>query len=106
MPLSPARAIISGYCFEAFKTACLPNFLLLRESLPKIGRMHKALLNYCQYSSRYQRYLNGENPNTFNPAFSQWFDYGYRVLLSGVGDRAMGASRAAFRRRRIYWKAE
>ncbi len=28
--------------FEAFKTACLPNFLLLRESLPKIGRMHKA----------------------------------------------------------------
>lgn len=33
--------------FEAFKTACLPNFLLLRESLPKIGRMHKALLNYC-----------------------------------------------------------
>ncbi|WP_149806787.1 Gfo/Idh/MocA family protein, partial [Salmonella enterica] len=38
--------------FEAFKTAGLPNFLLLRESLPKIGRMHKALLNYCPYSSR------------------------------------------------------
>ncbi|SUG45687.1 oxidoreductase [Salmonella enterica subsp. arizonae] len=76
--------------FEAFKTANLPNFLLLRESLPKIGRMHKALLNYCQYSSRYQRYLNGENPNTFNPAFSSGFDHGYWVLLSGFSDRAMG----------------
>ncbi|VEA43871.1 oxidoreductase [Salmonella enterica subsp. enterica] len=52
--------------------------------------MHKALLNYCQYSSRYQRYLNGENPNTFNPAFSNGsiMDIGYYCL--GVGDRAMG----------------
>ncbi|EAZ8180665.1 Gfo/Idh/MocA family oxidoreductase [Salmonella enterica] len=72
--------------FEAFKTACLPNFLLLRESLPKIGRMHKALLNYCQYSSRYQRYLNGENPNTFNPAFSNGsiMDIGYYCLASAI----------------------
>ncbi|EDR8668175.1 Gfo/Idh/MocA family oxidoreductase [Salmonella enterica] len=72
--------------FEAFKTACLPNFLLLRESLPKIGRMHKAFLNYCQYSSRYQRYLNGENPNTFNPAFSNGsiMDIGYYCLASAI----------------------
>jgi predicted dehydrogenase len=56
--------------FEAFKTASLPNFLLLQQSLPKIGKVRKAFINYCQYSSRYQRYLDGENPNTFNPAFS------------------------------------
>lgn len=56
--------------FEAFKTASLPNFLLLKETLAKVGKLRKAFINYCQYSSRYQRYLDGENPNTFNPAFS------------------------------------
>ena len=56
--------------FEAFKTAYLPNFHLLRQALPKVGKLRKVFFNYCQYSSRYQRYLDGENPNTFNPAFS------------------------------------
>lgn len=72
--------------FEAFKTASLPNFLLLQQSLPKIGKMRKAFLNYCQYSSRYQRYLDGENPNTFNPAFSNGsvMDIGFYCLASAV----------------------
>ncbi len=43
--------------FEAFKTACLPNFHLLRQALPKVGKLRKVFFNYCQYSSRYQRYL-------------------------------------------------
>lgn len=42
--------------FEAFKTACLPNFHLLRRALPKVGKLRKVFFNYCQYSSRYQRY--------------------------------------------------
>lgn len=42
--------------FEAFKTASLPNFLLLKETLGKVGKLRKAFINYCQYSSRYQRY--------------------------------------------------
>lgn len=72
--------------FEAFKTASLPNFLALRQALPKVGRLRKALFNYCQYSSRYQRYLDGENPNTFNPAFSNGsiMDIGYYCLASAV----------------------
>ncbi|VEC49168.1 Possible oxidoreductase [Klebsiella aerogenes] len=48
--------------FEAFKTASLPNFLLLKETLAKVGKLRKAFINYCQYSSRYQRYLDGEKP--------------------------------------------
>ncbi len=48
--------------FEAFKTACLPNFHLLRQALPKVGKLRKVFFNYCQYSSRYQRYLDGEIP--------------------------------------------
>ncbi len=72
--------------FEAFKTASLPNFLLLQQSLPKAGKVRKAFINYCQYSSRYQRYLDGENPNTFNPAFSNGsiMDIGFYCLASAV----------------------
>ena len=72
--------------FEAFKTASLPNFLVLQQSLPKIGKVRKAFINYCQYSSRYQRYLDGENPNTFNPAFSNGsiMDIGFYCLASAV----------------------
>ncbi|WES67775.1 Gfo/Idh/MocA family oxidoreductase [Superficieibacter sp. HKU1] len=72
--------------FEAFKTASLPNFLLLQQSLPKLGKIRKAFINYCQYSSRYQRYLDGENPNTFNPAFSNGsiMDIGFYCLASAV----------------------
>lgn len=72
--------------FEAFKTASLPNFILLKQSLAKVGKMRKAFINYCQYSSRYQRYLDGENPNTFNPAFSNGsiMDIGFYCLASAV----------------------
>ena len=72
--------------FEAFKTASMPNFHLLQQALPKIGRLRKALINYCQYSSRYQRYLDGENPNTFNPRFSNGsiMDIGYYCLGTAV----------------------
>ncbi|MDM9617046.1 Gfo/Idh/MocA family protein [Kosakonia cowanii] len=72
--------------FEAFKTASLPNFLALKQSLAKAGKLRKAFINYCQYSSRYQRFLDGENPNTFNPAFSNGsiMDIGFYCLASAV----------------------
>ncbi|HDG1707548.1 TPA: Gfo/Idh/MocA family oxidoreductase [Kluyvera ascorbata] len=72
--------------FEAFKTASLPNFQILLQSLEKVGPVRKAFINYCQYSSRYQRYLDGENPNTFNPAFSNGsiMDIGFYCLASAV----------------------
>ena len=80
---APATTVV---LFEAFKTASLPNFLLLQQSLPKVGKVRKAFINYCQYSSRYQRYLDGENPNTFNPAFSNGsiMDIGFYCLASAV----------------------
>lgn len=72
--------------FEAFKSAHLPNFLILQQALPKIGKLRKAFINYCQYSSRYPRYLAGENPNTFNPQFSNGsiMDIGYYCMASTV----------------------
>lgn len=72
--------------FEAFKTASLPNFQQLQQALPKLGQIRKAFINYSQYSSRYQRYLDGENPNTFNPAFSNGsiMDIGFYCLASAI----------------------
>ncbi|WP_380184043.1 Gfo/Idh/MocA family protein [Kalamiella sp. sgz302252] len=72
--------------FEAFKTASLPNFAVLQQALPKVGKLRKALFSYCQYSSRYQRYLDGENPNTFNPAWSNGsiMDIGFYCLAAAV----------------------
>ena len=72
--------------FEACKTASLPNFSVVRQALPRLGRLRKVLLNYCQYSSRYPAYLAGENPNTFNPAFANGsvMDIGYYCLAFAV----------------------
>ena len=52
------------------KTSYLPNLQVCREALSSLGNIRRAHFSYCQYSSRYQKYLNGENPNTFNPEFS------------------------------------
>lgn len=72
--------------FEAFKTAALPGFQVIQQSLPQLGRLRKALFNYCQYSSRYPRYLNGEHPNTFDPRWSNGsiMDIGYYCLASAL----------------------
>lgn len=72
--------------FEAFKTASLPNFIQLQQALQRAGKLRKAFINYCQYSSRYQRYLDGENPNTFNPDFSNGsiMDIGFYCLAAAV----------------------
>ncbi len=72
--------------FEAYKSQFLPNFKQVQLGLEKIGKVHKAHINYCQYSSRYQKYLNGENPNTFNPAFSNGslVDIGFYCVTATV----------------------
>ncbi|WP_232522482.1 Gfo/Idh/MocA family protein [Chitinibacter sp. GC72] len=71
---------------EAFMGAHLPNFMAIQQALPRLGRLRKVFFNYCQYSSRYQAYLEGKNPNTFNPAFSNGsiMDIGYYCLATAV----------------------
>jgi predicted dehydrogenase len=57
-------------CFmEAMLSSFVPNFLTIKNSLNKIGKMRKFTASFCQYSSRYSSYLKGENPNTFNLEF-------------------------------------
>ncbi|MCR1899125.1 Gfo/Idh/MocA family oxidoreductase [Irregularibacter muris] len=55
---------------EAMKSIYLPNFKAIKDNLCKIGKIHKYFASYCQYSSRYDLYKAGENPNTFDKKFS------------------------------------
>ncbi|MCQ8878583.1 Gfo/Idh/MocA family oxidoreductase [Pseudoalteromonas shioyasakiensis] len=55
---------------EAMMTTHLPNFAILKQALKKIGTPRKYIGQYSQYSSRYDKYKNGERPNTFLPEFA------------------------------------
>ena len=58
------------FLVEAAPTMFLPNFKLLREKLPEVGRVKLVMSNYSQYSSRYDAVLRGEKPNIFNPEYA------------------------------------
>lgn len=55
---------------EALRNLFMPNFRILQDHLDQIAPIRRAVFNKSQYSSRYDRYKRGENPNTFNPQFS------------------------------------
>ncbi|MBH0033490.1 MULTISPECIES: Gfo/Idh/MocA family protein [Pseudoalteromonas] len=55
---------------EAMMTTHLPNFARLQQAMVKIGTPRKYIGQYSQYSSRYDKYKNGERPNTFLPEFA------------------------------------
>lgn len=58
------------YLFEAITVPHLPNFRLIKEHILELGRLRLVQLNFSQYSSRYKAFVEGKNPNVFNPAFS------------------------------------
>lgn len=53
---------------EAMRPAFDPAIQLVKDSLPALGQIRRVCLEYCQYSSRYDKYKNGEIMNAFNPA--------------------------------------
>ena len=55
---------------DAVPTACLPNFYILKEQLPKIGKVKLVMGNYSQYSSRIDKLWSGELPNVFSTAYA------------------------------------
>lgn len=52
---------------EAMRPDFDPAYAVLLENLPKIGKIRRATLEFCQYSSRYDKFLAGEVLNAFNP---------------------------------------
>lgn len=55
---------------DGMKSLLCPNFKALVNNLPRVGRIRQCTSTYSKISSRYQDYLDGNNPNTFNPALS------------------------------------
>lgn len=53
---------------EAMRPAFDPAIAVVRENLSKLGTIRRAVLEYCQYSSRYDKFKAGDILNAFNPA--------------------------------------
>lgn len=58
------------FLFEGITTLYHPNFLWIRENLHRLGTLQMISATYCQYSSRYDKLLAGEQTNIFDPAFA------------------------------------
>lgn len=58
------------YLIEAIRNIHTPNFQILKENLERAGKIRSTILQYIQYSSRYDLFLKGENPNIFTSEFS------------------------------------
>ncbi|MGL5049141.1 MAG: Gfo/Idh/MocA family protein, partial [Fusobacteriaceae bacterium] len=55
---------------EAIRTVHNPNFNVIKENLQKIGTIRGVYANFCQYSSRYDKFKEGIVLNAFKPEFS------------------------------------
>lgn len=89
------------FLFEAITTRNLPNYRLIREKLPALGRIRMVQCNFSQYSSRYDEYLAGGNPNVFNPEYAggAWNDlniYNLHFVMGLFGKPESGIYRANF----------
>lgn len=75
------------YLFEAIRNIHTPNFQILKENLHKAGKLRSTILPYVQYSSRYDLFLQGEEPNIFSAAYSggALVDLGVYPLYLAVG---------------------
>jgi len=58
------------YLQDAIIPLYTENFQITKDALPRIGRLRRAVIAFGKYSSRYDAYLNGENPPTFKRELS------------------------------------
>jgi len=52
---------------EAMRTAFDPAIDIIKGNLKQLGKIRRAKLEYCQYSSRYDKFKSGIMTNAFNP---------------------------------------
>lgn len=55
------------FCLPAYSLLYMPLYTKLYEMLPSLGRIHMVNCCYAQYSSRYDRYLQGDVAPAFDP---------------------------------------
>ncbi|MFT8352778.1 Gfo/Idh/MocA family protein [Clostridium saccharoperbutylacetonicum] len=58
------------FIFEAITNQYFPNYKKIKELIPTLGNIKIVQMNYSQYSSRYDKFVNGEILPAFNPKFS------------------------------------
>lgn len=58
------------FIFEAITNQYLPNYKKIKELIPKLGNIKIVQCNYSQYSSRYDRFKEGNVLPAFDPKFS------------------------------------
>lgn len=63
------------------------NFAILKQSLPMVGKIRRCIFSFEKYSSRYDAYLEGKNPTTFQKELCNgcWMDLGVYCLGVCVG---------------------
>ena len=52
---------------EAMRPDFDPNMKIIADATKRLGKIRRASFEYCQYSSRYDRFLRGELTNAFDP---------------------------------------
>lgn len=55
---------------EAMRSVFTPGYEIIKKRLPELGKIRRVMLNYCQYSSRYDKYKEGILENAFRPELS------------------------------------
>ena len=58
------------FIFEAITNQYLPNYKKIKELIPKLGNIKIVQCNYSQYSSRYDKFKEGNVLPAFDPKFS------------------------------------
>jgi predicted dehydrogenase len=73
---------VSDSCARVLVEAMRPDFdpalKIILDTLPKLGKIRRAHFEYCQYSSRYDRFLSGQILNALNPEL-------YNSALADIG---------------------
>ena len=75
------------YVHDAIVPLYTDHFALLKKSLGKVGKIHRAVFSFTKYSSRYDAYLACKNPTTFRADLcnGSWMDLGVYCLSDCVG---------------------
>ncbi len=75
------------YLHEGLIPLYNPNYQIIKEYLPKVGKIHQVLFNFSKYSSRYDAYLRNENPSTFRCDLSNGaiMDLGVYIFADCIG---------------------
>jgi len=86
---------------EAMRPSFDPAYEAVRSALPRLGRIRRAELTFCQYSSRYDRFKSGILTNAFDPkmknsALSDIGIYPLNIAVSLFGEPNDFQSRSVF----------